>query len=170
MALLLLVVGLVTAQERIQWMDFEEAVAACSKQPKKIFVDVYTEWCGWCKRMDQTTFADTTVAKYMNEHFYAVKFNAERTDTVRFQGYDFVYVVNPNGKKGVHQLAAAMLQNKMSYPSYVIFNENLQLLQIIPGYQETKRFLPILDYFGEDAYKTTPWDEFFDAYSKRVSP
>ena len=170
MAFLLFVGGLMTAQERIQWMDFEEAVAACSSQPKKLFVDVYTDWCGWCKRMDKTTFADTAVAKIMNEHFYAVKFNAERTDTVHFQGYDFVYVANPSGKKGVHQLAAAMLQNRMSYPSYAIFNENLQLIQVIPGYQEVNSFLPILEFFGADAYKTTPWDEFLDAYSKRISP
>lgn len=160
----------IEAQETIQWMDFEEAVAACAKQPKKIFVDVYTNWCGWCKRMDQTTFADTAVAKYMNENYYAVKFNAERTDTVTFNGYDFVYVTGPDGKKGIHQLAAAMLQNKMSYPSYVLFNEELQVLQVIPGYQKTEAFLPILHYFGEDAFQTTPWKDFSEAYSKREQP
>mgnify|MGYP002626056288 CR=1 FL=1 len=167
MAMLLTVGSMAVAQERIQWMDIQEAEAACLKQPKKIFVDVYTDWCGWCKRMDQTTFADPEVARYMNENYYAVKFNAERMDTVRFQGYDFVYVPNPNGKKGVHQLAAAMLQNKMSYPSYVLFNEEMKLVQVIPGYQQTDSFLPILHFFGEDAYKTTSWNEFVEAYSKR---
>ena len=164
---MLLVGAVAVAQEKIQWMDFEEAVAACQQQPKMMFVDVYTDWCGWCKRMDQTTFADPEVTKYMNENFYAVKFNAERTDTVRFQGNDFVYYPNPNGKRGVHLLAAAMLQNKMSYPSYVVFNEDLQLLQVIPGYQETKNFLPMLHFFGEKAYNSTPWNEFLEEYSKR---
>lgn len=164
----MLLVGLVAgAQEKIQWMDFEEAVAACQQHPKMMFVDVYTDWCGWCKRMDNTTFADPEVAKYMNENFYAVKFNAERTDTVRFQGQDFVYVARPDGRKGTHMLAAAMLQNKMSYPSYVVFNENMQLLQVIPGYQETRNFLPMIHFFGEKAYNTTPWNEFLEVYSKR---
>lgn len=158
------------AQEKIQWMDFEEAVSACAKNPKKIFVDVYTDWCGWCKRMDQTTFADPAVAKYMNENYYAVKFNAERTDTVTFNGYDYVFVVGPDGKKGIHQLAAAMLQNKLSYPSYVLFNEELQLLQVIPGYQKTEAFLPILHYFGEDAFLNSTWKEFSEVYSKREQP
>ena len=167
LALLLMAGSWVMSQERIQWMDIEEAEAACRRQPKKIFVDVYTDWCGWCKRMDQTTFADPEVARYMNENYYAVKFNAERTDTVRFQGHDFVYVMNPNGKKGIHQLAAAMLQNKLSYPSYVLFNEEMKLMQVIPGYQKTETFLPILHFFGEDAYKTTPWETFNEAYSKR---
>lgn len=168
MLILLMLFATVTvmAQEKIQWMDFEKAVAACEKQPKKIFVDVYTDWCGWCKKMDQTTFADTSVAKYMNEHYYAVKLNAESTDTVRFNGYEYVYVPNPNGKKGIHQLAAAMLQNKMSYPSYVLFNEELKVIQVIPGYQKTDAFLPIIQYFGEDAYLNTPWKEFVENYPK----
>lgn len=158
---LMMSVGFAQAQEKIHWMDFEEAVKACKTTPKKMFVDVYTDWCGWCKRMDQTTFADTAVARYMNENYYAVKFDAERTDTVTFYGQDFVYVPNPTaGKKGIHQLAAAMLQSKMSYPSYVIFNEELKIIQIIPGYQEKDNFLPILKFFGEDAFKTMTWDEF----------
>ena len=60
------------AQEKIQWMSFEDAVERCAKEPKMVFIDVYTDWCGWCKRMDQSTFANPVIAKYMNEHFYAV--------------------------------------------------------------------------------------------------
>lgn len=164
--LLVLVSFALNAQEKIQWMDFEEAVAACGETPKKIFIDVYTDWCGWCKRMDQTTFQDPAVVKYMNEYFYAVKFDAERADTVRFQGFDFVPGPSQFGRKGSHQLAAAMLQNKMSYPSYVIFNEELREIQVIPGYQESKTFLPILQFFGENAYKSKTWKEFLDDYQK----
>lgn len=56
----------------ITWMSFEEAVAKSQKEPRKMFIDVYTDWCGWCKRMDATTFQDSIVAKYMGEKFYAV--------------------------------------------------------------------------------------------------
>lgn len=156
----------VMAQEKIQWMDFEEAVSACTTSPKKIFVDVYTDWCGWCKRMDQTTFQDPDVVKYMNENFYAVKFDAERTDTVRFMGHDFVSGMSQFGRKATHQLAAAMLQNKLSYPSYVIFNQQQQVIQVVPGYQEAKNFLPILAFFAEDAYLTKTWKDFLIDYQK----
>ena len=153
------------AQEKIQWMGFEEAIAASEKQPKKIFIDVYTEWCGWCKKMDKTTFVDPEVAKYMNEAYYAVKFDAESSEPVHFMGQEFVKVTPAQGK-GVHQLAAALLQNRLSYPSYVILDEEQKLLQVIPGYQETKTFLPILHFFGDDAFKTTPWADFYEAYTK----
>lgn len=153
------------AQDKIQWMGFEEAIAASEKQPKKIFIDVYTEWCGWCKKMDKTTFMDPEVVKYMNEAYYPVKFDAESNETVHFQGMEFVKVMTSPGK-GVHQLAAALLQNKLSYPSYVILDEDQKLLQVIPGYQEAKTFLPVLHFFGDDAFKTTPWPTFYETYTQ----
>ncbi len=155
------------AQEKIQWMDFEEAVSACQKNPKMMFIDVYTTWCGWCTKMDNTTFTDPQVVKYMNENFYPVKLNAERPDAVTFQGREYVNVPRSDGRKGSHQLAAALLNNKMSYPSYVILNDKMQRVQVIPGYQEAKNFLPMLHFFGEGAYNTTPWAEFMEEYSKR---
>ncbi len=58
------------AQDKIQWMSFEETVERCTQKPKMVFIDVYTDWCGWCKRMDASTFANPVIAQYMNEHFY----------------------------------------------------------------------------------------------------
>jgi thioredoxin-related protein len=157
--------GRVADAGAIQWMGFEEAVAASEKQPKKIFIDVYTEWCGWCKKMDKTTFVDPAVAKYMNENYYPVKFDAESSEPVHYKGVEFVKVMQAPGK-GVHQLAAALLQNKLSYPSYVLLDEEQKLLQVIPGYQEAKMFLPILHFFGDDAYKTTPWADYYESFSQ----
>jgi thioredoxin-related protein len=57
-----------------------------------------------------------------------------------------------NGRRGTHQLAAALLQGRISYPSYVFMNENNQLITVVPGYMEPKDFLPILKYFGSNAY------------------
>lgn len=166
LALALLMIGTAaSAQEAIKWMDFEDAVEACKKTPKKLFVDVYTDWCGWCKKMDKTTFVDPAVVRYMNENYYAVKFDAERNDTVRFMGTDFVPVKQPGSLRSVHQLAASMLQGKMSYPSYVIFNEDLRVIQVIPGYQEAKTFLPILHFFGDNAFKTTAWKDYIESFS-----
>lgn len=167
--LLLAVIGFtatynINAQEtktnKINWMTFEEAVKLNETAPKKIFIDVYTDWCGWCTKMDQTTFMNPSVAEYINENYYAVKFNAEQTEPIEFMGHTFVNQ-NPNGaRKGTHQLAQALLQGKMSYPSYVFMNEKNQILTIVPGYAEAKDFLPILKYFGSDAFLTTSWEEY----------
>ncbi|MFM9007762.1 MAG: thioredoxin family protein [Bacteroidota bacterium] len=89
--------GSCSAQEQqdktdgIQWMGFEEAVRRCDQQPRKLFIDVYTDWCGWCKRMDAGTFRDSAVVAYMNANYYAVKLDAETRDTLRFRENVFVY-------------------------------------------------------------------------------
>ena len=138
--------------QKINWMTFQEAVELNKTAPKKIFIDMYTDWCGWCKKMDQTTFQDPEVIAYMNENYYAVKFNAERNDTIVFGGYTYINEGGMNGRRGTHQLAAALLQGRMSYPSYVFMNEKNQLITVAPGYMETKDFLPILKYIGTNAY------------------
>lgn len=138
--------------QKINWMTFQEAVELNKTAPKKIFIDTYTDWCGWCKKMDQTTFQDSLVVSYMNENYYAVKLNAEMNDTVVFGGYTYVNDGGMNGRRGTHQLAAALLQGKMSYPSYVFMNEKNQLITVAPGYMDASQFLPVLKYIGTDAY------------------
>ena len=150
-----------STNDKINWMSFEEAVKLNETKPKKIFIDVFTDWCGWCTKMDQTTFVDKDVVAYMNENFYAVKFNAEQTELIEFSGYTFTNK-NPNGaRKGTHELAQALLQGKMSYPSYVFMSENNQLITVVPGYIEAYNFLYILKYIGSDAFKTQSWEEYF---------
>ena len=150
----------VEKEERIHWYSFEEAYQLNKKKPKKIFVDVYTDWCGWCRKMDAETFSNPAIIKYMKKNFYCVKLNAERKDTVVIDGVTFVNK-NPNGFRSSHQLAVELLKGKMSYPSYAFLNEKSQMLTVIPGYYSAREFEPFLHYFGDDAYKNNiPWEEF----------
>jgi thioredoxin-related protein len=157
-----------TAQEKqksqekvnaVNWYSFEEAYKLNKKKPKKMFIDVFTEWCGWCKKMDAETFTNTYIAKYMNDHFYCVKFDAERKDTIVIDGQTFVNP-NPSNKRSTHKLAVELLRGKMSYPSYVFLNEKGQMLTVVSGYQQAKEFEGVLTYFGTDAYLKSTWEEY----------
>nr|HMT30281.1 DUF255 domain-containing protein [Bacteroidia bacterium] len=108
----------------IQWISFEQAVKLNEKNPKKIFIDVYTHWCGWCKKMDATTFKEDTVVKYINENYYAVKLDAETKDTIRFKDKEFKYVADYKA----NELAISLLSGKMGYPSYVLMDEKYSLM------------------------------------------
>ena len=55
------------AVNTINWLTIEEAQEAMKTQPKKVFIDLSTDWCGWCKRMDATTFQDPNVVHFMNQ-------------------------------------------------------------------------------------------------------
>lgn len=162
--LFLLVLTPLFGSGQIRWMTLEEAVAAQAKEPRKMVIDVYTDWCGWCKRMDATTFKDSAVAATINQHFYAVKFNAEGKDSVVLLGKTFRFV--PQGQRGYHELAAVLLQGKMSYPSLVYLDEKLGMIQPIPGYQTAEKLLPILEFIGADHYKNTPWESFQQHYAE----
>lgn len=127
------------SEKEIKWLKFEEAVKQNKTAKKLIFVDLYTDWCGWCKKMDVTTFKEKEVVEYMSEHYLSVKFNAEQKEDITFQGTTFKFVAQ--GRRGYHQLAAAMLQGKMSYPSFAIMDENGKMVTVIKGYQTKEQLL-----------------------------
>ena len=141
-------------------MTWEEAIERSSTDanPKKIFIDVYTDWCGWCKKMDATTFSDPKVAAYMNENFYMVKFDAESTADVEYKGKVFTF--RKQGTRGFHELAYNLLQGRLSYPSVVFMNEKQELLSPVPGYREADEFLQIARYFGDDIFLHTKWADY----------
>jgi len=144
--------------EEVKWLTFQEAIALHKENPKKILIDLYTDWCGWCKVMDEKTYSQVEIANYINENFYPVKFNAEQKEEVEFNGHTFEFV--PSGRRGYHQLAAALTNNKLSYPTTVFMDEELRIIQPIAGYLKAKQMEPILLYIGDDHFKTTKWEEF----------
>ena len=149
------------------WISFEEAVVALEDEPKKVFIDVYTDWCGWCKKMDANTFSDPRVAKLLADNFYNVKFNAEQREPINFRDHTFKFV--PSGRRGYNELAAALLDNRLSYPSVVFLNEQFERIQVLPGYRNADEFLKIATFIGEDHYLDTPWAEFSAKYDKENS-
>lgn len=142
----------------VNWLTFEEAISLHEQNPKKLLIDLYTDWCGWCKVMDRETYSKTEIANYINQNFYPVKFNAEQKQSVEFNGHTFEYI--PSGRRGVHELAAALTNNQLSYPTTVFMDEELRIIQPIAGYLKPEQMEPILLFIGDDHFKTTEWAEF----------
>lgn len=148
------------AQGRIEWMSIEEAEALVktADNPKKIFIDVYTDWCGWCKKMDQMTFNNPEVSDYMNANFYMVKFNAESKDDVFVKGTTFSFV--PSGRRGYHELAVALTQGKLSYPTVVFLDPELNMITPLPGFRTAQPFLQVAKFIGDNVYQHTSWEDY----------
>ena len=144
--------------ELVKWYTIEEVQDLVKNEPRKIYIDMYTDWCGWCKVMDKKTFTDESVAEHLNTNFYAVKFDAEGKDNVSFKDQTFKFVAQ--GSRGYHELAAALMQGKMSYPTSVFLDENLNIIAPLPGYQKPEQLNPILEFIGENHYKTTNYEQF----------
>lgn len=138
-----------TATEGIQWYSFEEGVAKADKEKKKIVVDFYTTWCGWCKRMDKDTYANANVVEEMNKNFVAIKFNAEGRDTIKFNGKTYTY----SAQYRSHQLAYILLKGYLAYPTTVVLNEKAETIGVLPGYRNASDFQKTLLYYSSNAYK-----------------
>lgn len=158
--------GLVAqTNKHINWVSWEEAIELSKHEKKKIFIDVYTDWCGWCKKMDSNTFQESHIAAYINKHYYAIKFNAEQREAIELNGKVYKFV--KSGRRGYHELAATIMRGKMSYPTIVFLDEEYEILQAIPGFRDVETFEMIMTYFGENHHTETPWKKYSGNY---VSP
>lgn len=146
----------------IEWLTWDEATKRMEKEPRKLMIDVYTSWCGWCKRMDATTMKDPTIVQLLSDKYYAVKMDGEYKKDILFKGRTYKFVAK--GRRGYHELPAELMQGKMSYPTLVFLDENYGIIQPLPGYQQARQLEPILSYFGGDFYKNTAWDSFQKTY------
>lgn len=144
----------------ITWYTLEQAQELNKKKPRKIFIDMYTDWCGWCKVMDKKTFTNPAIADYINKHYYAVKLNAEQRQSIIFRGQ----VYNFNAQRGAHDVVFAMVTGQFGYPTTIYLDEKLNVLQHISSYLEPKQLDPILHFYGDNAYKKTPWEQFEKEY------
>jgi len=143
-------------KKQIQWRSVEEVEELMKTAPRKVYVDIYTDWCGWCKVMDSKTFSNPKVIEYLNTNYYAIHLNAERGDTITFQGKKYGRL--PNSK--TNELAADWMQNRLSYPTSIFFEENFKAPQPVPGYLEVPMLEMILKYLGDAKNKQTPWEKY----------
>ncbi len=144
--------------KEINWMTWEEVQQAQKETPKKVFVDVYTNWCGWCKKMDATTFHNDKIVEYINKNYYAIKFNAENRESIVFRGKKYNYV--KSGRRGYNELATSLLEGTMSFPSTVFLDEKLDLLTTVGGYLEPKTIDPILSFFATESFLKMKWSQY----------
>lgn len=145
-------------ENTIKWYSWEEAMEANKTAPKKIFVDLYTNWCGWCKKMDKETFTDAEIVKYLNENFYPVKFNAEQKEAIVFNDKTFEFI--QSGRRGVHQLAYALLDGRLGYPAFVTLDESFARIMISPGYKKPNQLIKELAFAKEEKYKAMSFEDF----------
>ncbi|TXE09230.1 DUF255 domain-containing protein [Gelidibacter salicanalis] len=158
--------------QQIKWVTFEEALALQKKNPKKIMMDVYTNWCGPCKMLDKNTFQNPDVAKYVNANYYAVKFNGEGNEMVKYKNNSYANKgyrpENANGRNSVHDLTRALQVN--AYPTIVFFDENGDLIFPVRGYQKPQQLELYLKMFLKDTHKEMKTQEDFNAYYTAFQP
>ena len=160
-----------SSAQQIQWMSLEEAIAAQKTTPKKIFMDVYTDWCGPCKLLDKKTFQNPDVSKYISEHYYAVKFNAEGQEEINFFNQTYTnpsYDPNRKGRNGTHQFTQYL--GVKGYPTMVFFSENGAPIMPVVGYLKPQQLELYLKMIKQGDYQVFSKPEDFEKYQKSFIP
>ncbi|WP_228850553.1 thioredoxin family protein [Aegicerativicinus sediminis] len=170
---LLMIGSVITLQaQEIQWVSLEKALELQKKNPKKIMMDVYTNWCGPCKMLDKNTFHNKDVVEYVNKNYYAVKFNGEGNEVIKYNGKTFSNAnYNPdlaNRRNSVHDLTRYFQVN--AYPTIVFFDETGGVISPIRGYQKPQQLELYLKLFKNDDHKDMKSQEDFNAYYSAFTP
>ena len=119
------------------WKDWNSGLKDAVAASKPVVVDVYTDWCTWCKRMDKDVYARADVRDYLSQHFVTVKLNAEYTTPARYQGKQYTS----------RTLAERFRVN--GYPTTIFLRPAGDRPVNVPGYVDAERFLLILRYIGD---------------------
>lgn len=136
------------ASETISWQTMAKAQKLAEQHNKMIIVNVYTDWCKWCKKLDKEVYTDARVTKVIDDYFYMVRLNAESEEPIVF-----------NGQK-LTMAQFAQLLGVTTYPGTVFVDAKGNTIGKQTGYMEVEVFEKLLAYVGSNAYRTMQFDEF----------
>jgi thioredoxin-related protein len=148
----------------VNWLSISEAQEKYKTNPKPMLIDIYTDWCGWCKHMMKTTYSNPNLAAYINNFFYPVKFDAETKDTIIYNG--IVYKPTSKAPKTPHELAIKFLGNNLSYPSTIFIANNYEFNLLSQGYLDEKKIEPLLVFMVENLFKSVNYDDFSKQFNQ----
>lgn len=146
--------------EKLQWTSIAQLSAKQALEPRPVLVDVYTDWCGWCKVMDKKTYGNASVAAYLNRKYYVVKFNAESRDPVLWNGKIYRY----SQRYAAHELAVHLTKGQLSYPTTVFLPTKNGDPHSVAGFLSVKDFEVLATYFGEGKYPKMPMEDYLRGY------
>ncbi len=128
--------------------SFNEALTIAKKEKKKIVINIYADWCIWCKKMDKDVFPDVNVQKELNKNFVFFRMNGESNALIEYDGRKFTHAqfVKAFGIRG--------------FPATLFLNYDSKPITVLPGYVDASMFVNVLKYIAEEAYLRVNFDEF----------
>ncbi|MCK4385223.1 MAG: DUF255 domain-containing protein [candidate division Zixibacteria bacterium] len=137
------------------WHKYDEGLAKAKKEKKHILVAFYTSRCGWCRKMDKSTYADEAVKKVLNESYVAIKVNGQSKEKV---GAD---------QKKITEKELARKFWVRAYPTTWLLKDSGEKIAPYYGYADAPTFLNVLNYIKDDLYDKMSFEEYLKNQNKK---
>ncbi len=144
------------APAEISWLSYDVGMARAKKEGKHVLIDFYTTWCGYCKKMDRSTFRDKAVVGFISKSMVAVKVNAESNKPIMHEG-----------KRLTERELSRRVYGVRGYPTYWFVSPKGEKLFYIPGYRSGPDFLNFAEYAGGGHYKKGSYKSFLESKKSR---
>ncbi|NQX85495.1 MAG: thioredoxin family protein [Flavobacteriaceae bacterium] len=131
----------------VNWLTFEQLEEVLKVAPKKVFIEFYTDWCVYCKKMDRVAFRDKRVVEKLNKDYYVVRMNAESSDTIAFGGTTFRNKQLTKQRNPIHEIPLLLASREnypFSLPAMVILDEEFKIIKRYFEYMDSKTLLEVL--------------------------
>ena len=140
--------GALESSQTVKWYGFNDGMELSRQQNKKVLIDVYTDWCGWCKKMEKEVYTDSRVSSALASDFVAIRLNAESKNTLTFNG------------EQIDEATFARAMGVNAYPTTIFLEPGAKPITKVEGYLEPQEFGTMLAFIGKDYYKTTTYEAF----------
>ncbi len=134
--------------QHLKWHSFDEGLALAKSQNKFLLVDFYTDWCKWCKVMDEKTYSDAKVQKTLKKMFVPVRLNPEKPGKVHFQGKEYT------------NMDFTRAANVTGYPSTGLFTSKGEFITVITGYLDIQKFNDMVEYLNKKLYTKLRFEDY----------
>jgi len=147
--LIIFIIGLASTtglqSQSVNWISWTSLEQKMETSPKPVFIFVHTQWCGWCKKMQETTLKDPAISSLLNQNYYCVKLDAESKNPIKFNGNTYNFDASFAGRKnGAHELAVALLTRPI-YPSSIFLDTKYRIAEIKNGSSNTENFKILIE-------------------------
>ncbi len=133
----------------IKWYYYDEGLKLANESGRPMFVNFTTSWCGYCKKMNRTTFKETEVIKALNAEYISIKVNCESNRELDVDGYKITERNLAKAEYGVR-----------GYPTYWLLKSDATRIAPLSGYQEANRLNDILFYVKDKLYDKMKYEEY----------
>jgi thioredoxin-related protein len=134
-------------KESINWKSWNQLEETLKVEPKPVFIFFHAEWCVYCKKIERQIFTNPAIIQKINESYYAVEMDVERTDTITFDGTDFTNKQALKQRNGIHEIAlllASRDQVPFSLPATILLNTDFTVKNRLFEYYTSNKLLKTL--------------------------